>query len=193
MIKREISDVENAITEGMSFVEEGSLLVYDVGETMSAILEAAHESANMTKMIERSTESQVIALRHVEDSVVEVNTMSLEMNNVMDKLFRSSEFILLHIGEVKEVAETTKQGIFEQAEGVKSIAQNIEITNERVAVINESATRQRRLEEGLFSEVEEIRNAGVWILSDMERVSNTFSRLREDVDVLKREMGMFKV
>ncbi|MCK4911608.1 MAG: hypothetical protein KAR83_08185, partial [Thermodesulfovibrionales bacterium] len=70
---------------------------------------------------------------------------------------------------------------------------NIEITNERVAVINESATRQRRLEEGLFSEVEEIRNAGVWILSDMERVSNTFSRLREDVDVLKREMGMFKV
>ncbi|MCK4911235.1 MAG: hypothetical protein KAR83_06320, partial [Thermodesulfovibrionales bacterium] len=129
MIKREISDVVIAITEGMRFVEEGSLLVYDVGETMSAILEAAHESANMTKMIERSTESQVIALRHVEDSVIEVNTMSLEMNKVMDKLFRSTEFILLHIGEVKEVAETTKQGIFEQSEGVKSIAQNIEITN----------------------------------------------------------------
>ena len=76
---------------------------------------------------------------------------------------------------------------------MKAIAHNMEMTNERVAVINESATRQRRLEEGLFSEVEEIRNAGVWILSDMERVSNTLSRLREDVDVLKREMGMFKV
>lgn len=193
MIKREISDVVNAITEGMRFVEEGSLLVYNVGETMSAILEGAYESANMTKMIERSTESQVVALRHVEESIIEVNSVSLEMNKVMEKLFRSAEFILLHMGEVKDVAETTKLGIFEQAEGVKSIAQNMEITNEQVAVINESATRQRRLEEGLFSEVEEIRNAGVWILSDMERVSNTLSRLREDVDVLKREMGMFKV
>ncbi len=193
MIQREISDVVGAINEGMTFVEEGSLLVYNVGETMSAILEAAHESANMTKMIERSTEGQVIALRHVEESVIEVNTVSLEMNKVMGKLFRSAEFILLHMGEVKDVAETTKQGIFEQAEGVRSIAHNMEMTNERVAVINESATRQRRLEEGLFSEVEEIRNAGVWILSDMERVSNTLSRLREDVDVLRREMGMFKV
>ncbi len=192
-IQGEISDVVDAITEGMTFVEEGSLMVYSVGETMSAILESAHESANMTKMIERSTESQVIALRHVEDSVVEVNSMSQEMNNVMDKLFRSTEFILLHMGDVKDVADITKQGIYEQAEGVKAITRNMEKNNELVADINEAVSHQSKLEEGVSSEVEEIRSAGVWILSDMERVSNSLSRLREDVDVLKREMGTFKV
>ncbi|KKM86087.1 hypothetical protein LCGC14_1282580, partial [marine sediment metagenome] len=192
-IQGEISDVVAAITEGMTFVEEGSLMVYSVGETMSAILESAHESANMTKMIERSTESQVIALRHVEESVIEVNSMSQEMNNVMDKLFRSTEFILLHMGDVKDVADITKQGIYEQAEGVKAITRNMEKNNELVADINEAVSHQSKLEEGVSSEVEEIRSAGVWILSDMERVSNSLSRLREDVDVLKREMGTFKV
>jgi methyl-accepting chemotaxis protein len=192
-IQREISDVVNAINEGMRFVEDGSLLVYSVGEIMSSILEAAHSSANMTKMIERSTESQVIALRHVEESVIEVNTMSHEMNDVMTKLSSSAKYILKHMGEVKDVTDTTKKGINEQAKGVRAIAKNMELNNDRISDINEAATRQRELEEGVFIEVEEIRNAGVWFLSDMERVSNTLSRLREDVDVLKREMDTFKV
>jgi methyl-accepting chemotaxis protein len=192
-IQNEIGEAVRSIDEGMEIVKDGSRLVLDVGETMSIILDAALESANMTKMIERSTEAQVTALRHVEESVVEVNTVSTGMNEVMQKLNRSTRFIMDHLGDVKDVAEGTKKGMAEQSDGVNSITMNIETTNERVADINEAATRQRKLEEGLFSEVEEIRNAGVWIVSDMERVSNTLARLREDVEVLKREMETFKI
>ena len=192
-IRDEINEVVSAITVGMKHVTEGSVIVNNVGETMRSILDSALESASMTKMKERSTEAQVTAHRHVEESVRDVNSMAVQMGDEMKIMLTSARNIQDHVADVKDIADSTKNGVEEQVKGVKAITRNMETTRERVADINESATRQRDLQERVATEVEEIRTSGAWIVSDMDRVSNTLARLREDIEVLRREMASFKV
>lgn len=191
-IRNGISEVMSAIDGGIESVKEGNENVYEVGESMSSILESAHTSANMTKMIERATQDQVLALRHIEESIIEVNTMAMEMNKAMDEMNVSAGFIHERVAEVRDVADTTKKGTGELAIGVNMISKNLEMTNDKVSDIASSAEKQQSLNKAISTEIDMVQNESVWILKNMEEVSTSIESLRDDFMALRKEMDVFK-
>ncbi|MFC1769533.1 methyl-accepting chemotaxis protein [Nitrospirota bacterium] len=191
--QKEIAEVVQSIEQGMILVDEGVETVYKVGESMSEILEASHDSAQMTKMIERATNDQVLALRHIEQSVVEVNMTTQEMSEVTEKHHRSSGYILSRIGETKDVSHMAHKGTGEQVVAVAQVSKNLERANDRIASINEAIGSQQKHSEGIVMEIDEIKNSGVWILTHMEQVSHSLNQLMEELGTLKKEADIFKV
>ena len=134
----------------------------------------------------------MLALRHIEQSIVEVNSMALETNRAMEEMYKSSGFMLERVGEVKDVSEITKKGAFELATGVGEISRNLEESKYRIEGINAAISNHKKTNKGILSEVEAIRTSGVWILTDMEGAKGALEKLREDFDLLKTEMLTFK-
>jgi methyl-accepting chemotaxis protein len=174
-------------------VKEGSDRVYEVGETMSDILDQAHDSAIMTRTIEQATEEQVRALAHVERAMLDISDMAASMARAMGEQITSSGYMLERVGEVREVAETTKKGTDEQATATASISRNFELANEKLAVINGSVSAQQKENESVLEAAEEIRYAGVRNIRKMEEVSGALQALLAEVESLKGEMGAFRV
>jgi len=193
MIQSEIGDVVSAIEQGNEIVKEGSSSVYEVGETMSSILDSSNTSANMAKTIERATEAQVLALRHMEKSIIDVNSMALEMNTAMSEMYKSSGFLFDRMGEVRDVAEGTMKGSDDLANGVRFISQNLETSAGGVRGIEEAISLQRHQGGDILKGVESIRNEGVWIISDLEGLSVSIERLKDEFDTLRNEMGSFRI
>lgn len=193
MIQSDVSDVVSAIEDGKDMVTEGGETVYEVGETMSSILEASHTSANMTKMIEKATEDQVMALRHIEKSIIDVNSMAMDMDNAMGEMYKSAGYIHTTMGEVRDIAENAKTGSEELSKGVKLISDNLEGSTRRVGMIDEALSAQRSQDKDILSGVESIRNEGVWIISDLEGLSSSIDDLKGEFDALRKEMDMFRV
>ncbi len=191
-IQAEISQAVQTIEESMDMVQRGGETVYRVGETMSDILESAHKSALMAKMIERATEDQSSALHHIEISVVDINRMALNMTNTMQEQQNASMYMLERVGEVREIAESTQKSTREQAEGTRAISRNFEHTNEQIAGIQEAGFSQQRVNYGILSAVEDIRNSGSRALEDIEGVASLLAKLRKEMDLLKKEMGSLR-
>ncbi len=192
-IQAEIADAVVAIESGMHLVDDGSAHVYKAGESMGSILEAAQKSARMARSIEKATEEQAKGLRQVSVSVDDIRKMVLHTTKGTAEQFKSSEYMLEKVGEVKEVAESTKRGTTEQAAGTNVISKNLELASERVNDISRSAQNQQKVNDGIISYIEQIRNIGLSTLRDVEAVSLSLTTLEEEIDRLRKEMDIFRV
>ena len=192
-IQVDVNDVVHAIQEGNDLVKEGNDSVYEVGDTMSSILELSHSSANMTKMIEKATDDQVLALRHVESSVIDVNTRSLQMSEAMKEMFKSSSYLYERISEVKDVTEITRSGSTELAKGISHIYDNLERSSQSVTDIDSAISTQTEQGQDILAGVEAIRNEGVWIISDLDELANAIEGLGGEFSSLKADISKYRV
>jgi len=188
----EIREVVTSIENGMEMVTEGSEVVYRVGESMSSILDSAHRSAVMAKMIARATEDQVRALNHIETSVTGINSMAFGMSGAMEEQARGSGYMLERLGEVREIAEAAKKGTEEQAEGAKVISRNLEFASEKMVGINEAVLDQQKVSFGIVAAMEDIRRTGSRTIEDAEDMTKSLKRLHDEIDMLKKEMERFR-
>jgi len=94
---------------------------------------------------------------------------------------------------VKEVAELSKRGAGEQAEGTRIISRNIELANERVQQINTSVSNQKKLNREIIAAMENVNAIGAATANDTEEVSNSLKTLFMEIENLKQEMAIFKI
>ena len=61
-----------------------------------------------------------------------------------------------------------------------------------VGEMHKSAMGQLNVNEGIIRAVEEMKGAGISAMKEMEDVTVSFGRLKEEIDLLKQEMKKFK-
>lgn len=191
-IQTEIQEVGNAIRTGVKKVEEGKALILKSGEAMGETLETAQKSAHMAKVIEKATDEQAEGLRQIRSSMENVSHMIVQVAKATEEEKKGTSHMLDSISDVKEVAELVKKGMEEHAVGTNIISKNLELALDMVSQIDNSAQSQMKVNEGIVAAVEQIRNAGISTLKDMEDVTLAFNALRDEIEVLKTEMGTFK-
>jgi methyl-accepting chemotaxis protein len=192
-IQGEIKDAIYTIDSAQEKVVEGNSLVVKVGEALRDILHAAVQSTQMTKAIERATEEQSLGLRQITLAVEDIRKM---MNNVAKSTKEQDNalgYLLEGSGEVKEVAELSKRGTFEQAEGTKIISRNLELANDRINHINEAILNQKKLNDSIIDAMDKISKIGSATMRDMEDVSASVKILTQEIDTLKQDMEVFKI
>lgn len=191
-IQTEIHEAASAIHEGVKRVEEGKDLILKSGEAMGETLEAARRSSEMTMQVEKAAGEQAEGLRQIRLSMENVRLMIDQVAKATEEQRKGSSHLLDSISDVKEVAEIVKKGTEEHAVGTRVISKNLELTMEMVSQINQSARQQQSVNKGIVDSVEQMKQGGISATRDIEEVAVSFGALREEVEILKREMKAFK-
>lgn len=191
-IQSEIHEAGSSINAGVKKVEEGKDLILRSGEAMGETLEAAQKSSQMAILVEKATEEQTEGLKQIRLSMENVRVMIEQVAKATDEERKGSSHMLDSISEVKEVAELVKRGTEEHAVGTNVISKNLELTQDMVQQINQSAQNQTKVNKGIEGTVEQMKKAGLSTVKDLEEVSGSLNTLRDEVEVLKRETGFFK-
>lgn len=192
-IQKDIKDAGYSIDSAKSKVEEGNSLVLKVGDALKDILVTSEHSAEMTKAIERATEEQSLGLRQITGAIDDIRKMMNSIAKSTGEQENALSYLLDGVGEVKEVADLGKRGTEEQAIGTKGITKNLEVANDRITKINQAILNQKRLNEGIIGAMEQINDIGVTNVRDMEEVSLSLKTLYDEIEILKKEMEVFKI
>jgi methyl-accepting chemotaxis protein len=192
-IQGEIAGVMFSIKEGMEMVNAGETLVYKVGESMGAILEAAQKSSVMAETIDHATGEQANSLDLVTQAMSGINTMAAKMSSAMVEQQQGSEHMLERVGEVKEVAEITKRSTEEQASGTAMMSKNVELASTKISGINAATFEQQSVQDTIVAASEDIRKLGGTTLEHMEEMKLSLGKLADEIVALRSSMSSFKV
>jgi methyl-accepting chemotaxis protein len=191
-IQTEIHEAASAIHGGVKRVEEGKDLILKSGEAMGETLEASRRSSEMTMLVEKAAGEQAEGLQQIRLSMENVRLMIDQVAKATEEQRKGSSHLLDSISDVKEVAEIVKKGTEEHAVGTRVISKNLELTMEMVSQMNQSARQQQKMNKGISDSVEQMKQGGISATRDIEEVAISFNSLREEVEILKREMKAFK-
>ncbi len=191
-IQRDIRDAVQAINMTQAKVGEGNSLVVKVGEALRDILNASIHSSDMTKSIDRATEEQSLGLRQITAAIENIRRTTSHVVKATDEEEKALSHLLERIGDVKEVAEQSRRGTLEQAEGVKLMSKNIEMANDRISQINQLNQNQKKLNSNVVASVEQIDHVAAATALDMQEVTASLQALAREIDALKQEMDAFR-
>jgi methyl-accepting chemotaxis protein len=104
-IQQDIKDAVYTIDSVQEKVEEGNSLVMNVGAALREILNAAIQSTEMTKAIERATEEQSLGLKQITAAIDDIRKMMGSVAKSTKEQDNALSYLLEGTGEVKEVAE----------------------------------------------------------------------------------------
>jgi len=192
-IQMDIKDAVNSIESAKSKVDIGNSLVLKVGEALREILHESEHSTEMTKAIERATEEQSIGLRQITAAVDDIRKMMHSIVKATAEQENALSYLLEGVGEVKEVADLSKRGTEEQAIGTKGISKNLEFADEKIQRIGHAVANQKKLNESIAYAMEQINSVSGRTVDHMEEVSVSLKSLFGEIELLKKEMEVFKV
>ena len=192
-IQQDIKSAVYTIDLAQEKAEEGNALVLKVGEALREILNAAVHSTEMTKAIERATEEQSLGLKQIGSAIEDIRKMMSSVAKATKEQDSALSYLLEGTGEVKEVAELSKRGAFEQAEGTKLISKNLELANDRINHISGAVLNQKKLHDDMLDAIEQISGIGTSTARDMEEVSVSLKTLAQEIENLKQDMKTFTI
>jgi methyl-accepting chemotaxis protein len=192
-IQDEIANMVFSINQGMDQVNSGETLVYQVGESMGKILEAAQKSSRMAGTIEQATGEQANSLDLVTQSMSNISTMATKMSNVMSEQQSGLEHMLEKVGEVREIAEITKRSTEEQASGTAMMSKNVELASSKISGINAAAFEQQNVSDTIVHSVDDIASLGSRTLKRVDEMTQSLGLLADEIVALRKKMSSFKV
>jgi methyl-accepting chemotaxis protein len=192
-IQQDIRDAVNSINATQEKAEEGNSLVVRVGEALGEILNTAIHSTEMTKAIARATQEQSLGLKQITSAVEEIRKMMSSVAKSTKEQDNALSYLLEGTGEVKEVAELSKRGAFEQAEGTKLISRNLDLANDRIKQISEAIVGQKKLHSSIIDAMDKIGDSGTSTIRDMEDVSVSLKTLAQEIETFRQDMEVFKI
>lgn len=191
-IQSEISEAVKSIDSGMRRVNEGSSMVFKVGDALRETLLASEQSADMSRSIERATEEQVKGLKQVALSIENIKRMMEQVAKSTQEQQQGTSHLLESVSDVKDAADIVKQGTEEEATSIKMISKNLELADERIKKIGQSTSNQQKMNENVTAAIEQIKVIGTTITRDVEDVSLSLTTLHDEIELLKKEMESFK-
>lgn len=192
MIRSQVREAVEVIHTGVKTVEVGKDLIFKSGEAMGETLETAQQSARMTAVVEKAAEEQTEGLRQIRLAMDNVRHMIEQVAKSTEEERKGSGLMLESAGEVKEVAELVRKGTGEHAAGTKIISKNLEMSRDIVSQVHKAAQDQLKTNEEIVSAVEEVKSSGLAAMEGLEKMTRSFGELRNEFDILKREMAVFR-
>jgi methyl-accepting chemotaxis protein len=192
-IQSEIADAVGSINSSMKRAEESNALVSKSGEDMAKALEVAQTSATMAEAIERATEEQAKGLKQIAVSVENIRKMMEHTAKATQEQQKGTANLLESVSDVKDAADIVKRGVEEEASGIKAVSTNLELADERIKQIGRATSSYQKVNDSIAAAMEQMRTIGIATVKDVEAVSISLTTLFNEIELLKKEMGAFKI
>ncbi len=191
-IKKEIKEAVTETKHTAEVVKKGNKSVVNTANALEEILQASKKSAEIARSIELAATEQAKGLELIVMAIEKIRAMIQDVNKATDEQERGLSFLLERISSIKEAAEITKKATEEQAESASFITENIETANSKTSEIAAASAQQQRVNNKIISSMEEVLKVGKETIRDVKEVSIFISSLQNEVDLLKKEINIFK-
>ncbi len=192
-IQKDIKSAVSSIDNAKGKVETGNTLVMKVGDTLKHALTEADKSTEMTQAIKRATEEQSLGLRQITTAIDGIRNMVKNITLSTTEEVKSLGYLLNNVTNVKKIADVSKSATEEQAAGIRTMSRNLELANDRIVHINGATLDHKTLNDEVIKAMNTIDGLGKGIINDMEDVSSSLNSLSEEIEILKNELGVFKI
>ncbi len=192
-IQKDIKSAVSSIDNAKGKVETGNTLVMKVGDTLKHALTEADKSTEMTQAIKRATEEQSLGLRQITTAIDGIRNMMKNITLSTTEEVKSLGYLLNNVTNVKKIADVSKSATEEQAAGIRTMSRNLELANDRIVHINGATLDHKTLNDEVIKAMNTIDGLGKGIINDMEDVSSSLNSLSEEIEILKNELGVFKI
>jgi methyl-accepting chemotaxis protein len=189
----EIVSLISAAEECLQLSENGVALVMKTGEAFREVIDLAHKSAELAKIIQKATEEQVEGVTRINDSMDMIRMIVEDVTRATHEQEQGSDQILNVTEKVKEISVTVKRGLEEQNTGINMISKNLELTNGKVKHIINAAAEQEKTNKELLLSVEKIRAICNNTLSITQEMTASFNSLHQEAENLMKDMEGFKL
>jgi methyl-accepting chemotaxis protein len=146
---------------------------------MGEIAKATFEQGKGSGMIRE-------AMEQVSDMVAQIALATAEQEN-------GSGQIIDHVTKMKDLSARTKYSTMEQSKAAAFVAQNSEEITAMMQHINRICEEQRLGGGQVMAAVADIQSSTSVNLESIQVMNDALSKLRGHTDMLKKEMGVFRI
>ncbi|NOZ26150.1 MAG: hypothetical protein GXO94_08705 [Nitrospirae bacterium] len=191
-LQKEIREAMESTMETVRMVEEGNHIVLKTGDTLREILHASQKSTSMAESIERAVVQQAKGLELIVNAIEHIKGMIIDVNRTTEEQEQGTASLLESISSIKESMEAARNATDEQAESTRFITDNIELANEKTAEIARASAEQQEVNKRIIEAMEEVMVIGKETARNVKEVSLFISSLHNEVEVLRKEVELFR-
>jgi methyl-accepting chemotaxis protein len=192
-VQKEVQDAIHASKTEFKTVEAGIQLSLEARKALKKILDGSKQSSTMSLSIEKATIEQTDQVGKIREAMEQINTMVQHISSATSQQKKGSDQILENSEKMREATRTVQRSMQEQSKGTKQITDAVENVNERVKQISNAIKEQKRGTEAFMSSTENIQKTSWETVGLVEEMNKAVQLLSQQAEVLKSEMGKFKV
>ncbi len=191
-VQQEVKDAINAMSEGLSSVEEGIKVASNAGDALHKIIETSVQSAEMSISIERSTAEQAKTTRLVSDSMEKVKNMVSQVAKATMEQSKGAFLITKATEKMRDVASHVRTATNEQLISSKQISEAVELVSEKSSQIAKAVNEQRAGATLIFNSIEKIKDIPKKNIDRVSSINQSLKGLLNNTHLLMEELKKIK-
>lgn len=196
LIKSVQDETQSSISmasEGIEAVDKGMILVHDVNDALSEIIEGSRVSTEMAKSIQRATAEESVVIKQITSAIESMKEQTENISRALREQSKGSSFILEESEKVKDLSQQVRNATREQKEVSSRIASVMENVTRQASQIAISTNRQKEKSTDIVRSMEQISSTTDKLKSSSTAMSAVISSLKEEALNLLSVMEKFKV
>ncbi len=190
-VRKEVSEAVQAMSEGMSSVEDGMKLSAKAASALDKILISSQQSSEMTASIERTTTEQAKTAKYVIEAIERVRAMVGEIVSATQEQSKGVSLMIEASEGIREASHRADSATEQQAEGSRQISlavENISVMSQHIErAINEQQSGSRQI----WNSIEKIKDIPSKNRNRAFKANKSMKELARDSELAKMEMERF--
>lgn len=189
--QKDIAAALKVTEESLEIVDSGNSLVVHTGEAFREVIDIARSSADTAKIIQRATEEQVAGVVQISKTMEMLWSTVDNVAKATNKQEKGAESLMHLSEEIKRISEDIKRGMEEQNKGINMVSKNLELENDKIRHISDTASNQIGADKELLLALENIKKTGKNLHDDSGEMRTSFKRCLEEAEALLNRMKGF--
>lgn len=183
----------NAIDQAEKSIADGELLSQKSGEALNKIVSGVKKATEQVEEIARATVEQARGSQMIRDAMEQVSEMVGQIAKATREQGQGSELIMTAVEKMKTLTTQVRSSTREQSNVGNFIAQSTENITDMIQQIKRACDEQNRGSEQIVVAVEDIQQSTHINLEATGAMDEAVSGLFRQIEILRNEMGMFKI
>ncbi len=174
-------------------IEDGVVLSRNSGEALHKIVAGAEKASQRMEEIAKATFEQGKGSGMIREAMERVNDMVAQIAMATAEQENGSGQIIDHVTKMKDLSSRTKYSTTEQSKAAAFVAQNSEEITAMMQHINRICEEQELGGGQVMAAVADIQHSTTVNLESILVLNDALSKLQGHTDMLKKEMGVFRI
>jgi methyl-accepting chemotaxis protein len=177
--------------DSLDIVNSGNALVVNTGEAFREVINIARSSSETARKIQHATEEQVSGVTQISKTMEMLWGIVDNVAKATSKQEKGAESLMNLSEEIKRISEDIKRGMEEQNKGINMISKNLELENDKIRHISDSASNQIGADKEMLFALENIKKTGKRLQDDSREAGTSFKRCLEEAETLLNRLKGF--
>ncbi|MCS7311369.1 MAG: methyl-accepting chemotaxis protein [Acidobacteria bacterium] len=189
--QNDITMTVQSIQQGRQRVQEGVRLATTTHQALQQIYDSAQMSRSKAQEIARATEEQTRSIQMVNQVMEQIHQLGQQVARASQNLRVGSTQIQETMEQMRDMSDIARRATAEQLRGTRLIAQSVEITNNKIGTIADSADDIRQKAHEIRESARRFKEVSLFSQPEIQQLEQLTETLQSHAEALHVQMGYF--